>query len=54
MTDVKQESVSEAWEEYEACEAECCPICGSYSPTHIQENGDEPCHEQRRYSEYLR
>lgn len=41
------------WEEYEACEAECCPVCGSFSPSHIPEDGDGPCREVPPLSQYL-
>jgi hypothetical protein len=34
------------------CEHEC-PICGSLSPNHIQENGEDECHEARPLAHFL-
>jgi hypothetical protein len=43
-----------AFDEYEECEAECCPICGSFSPSHIQEDDDGPCGEPPPLWTYFR
>lgn len=37
------------WLEYVDCEPNACPICGSFSPGHIEEDDEGPCRERRPY-----